>query len=435
MAKSMGASKKKPVGSKNDTMISSTATGNRGRPSGNAPENRSKLFCPYCAVEKPVDDFYKSSDPLVLTGRTVMCKSCAERIARRYDPRSGEFNDCTKASVKEALERLDKPFLENVWQTSVKRFEDHAAAVISNCSDTRVIGASNVWAAYMQHISNKTYNTMRWRDGDSFNSTKEHTEEPLSQISQTTILDNQTLDEEYDKNRRDVLRLLGYDPFAQEPELDKPMLYSQLLGFLDASGDNEDMMKTSSAISIVRGFLHQSKIDNMIAECLKNVKENKTGEIKALVDSKQKITSTISQLAEQSCLSLKHNKNATKGENTFTGKVRKLKELNLREAEVNAFDVGTCVGMQQVADISNASIMKQIRLDENDYAEMLGTQREKLVKMQQKANEAEEKARILLRENVDLKAFIAELGIDISDMCTTDTILYTPDDMDGEVDE
>jgi hypothetical protein len=57
---------------------------------------------------------------------------------------------------------------------------------------------------------------------------------------------------------------------------------------------------------------------------------------------------------------MKHNKNASKGENTFAGKIKKLKELNLREAELNAFDIGTCEGMRQVADISNASIIKQL---------------------------------------------------------------------------
>ena len=80
--------------------------------------------------------------------------------------------------------------------------------------------------------------------------------------------------------------------------------------------------------------------------------------------------------------------------------------------------------MRQVADISNASIMKQIALDENDYTEMLATQREMITKLQEKADSNEEKARILLRENLDLKKYIEEQGIDISGMCSNDTILY-----------
>ena len=211
---------------------------------------------------------------------------------------------------------------------------------------------------------------------------------------------SQEINEEYEKNRSDVIRLLGYDPFEKEQEEDKPLLYSQLIGYLDLGGDNEDMMRTSSAITIVRGFLQQAKLDDMIAKAMSSPNvSNKSGEIKSYLDSKQKVSSTISQLAEQSCLSLKHNKNASKGENTFTGKIKKLKEINLRDAEVNAFDIGTAEGMRQVADISNASIMKQIALDENDYTEMLAKQREMIVKLQEKADINEEKARILLREN------------------------------------
>ena len=129
---------------------------------------------------------------------------------------------------------------------------------------------------------------------------------------------------------------------------------------------------------------------------------------------------------------MKHNKNQSKGENTWTGKIKKLKEMNLREAEVNAFDIGTAEGMRQVADISNASIMKQIALDENDYTEMLAKQREMIVKLQDRADENEEKARILLRENIDLKKYMQEQGIDVDSMCDRDTILYSDDVIDGE---
>ena len=80
--------------------------------------------------------------------------------------------------------------------------------------------------------------------------------------------------------------------------------------------------------------------------------------------------------------------------------------------------------MRQVADISNASIIKQIRLDENDYTEMVATQRDMIVKLQRELEECEEKARILLRENIDLKSFIEEKGLNIESMSTDETIIY-----------
>lgn len=314
---------------------------------------------------------------------------------------------------------FDKPYFDKLWDASYFEY----------INDNNPKKRTNIWASYIKNIGLPQYKTLRWRDGDLFTN---HREMALKQAKQEVgiassdeVAKSQEINEEYEKNRSDVIRLLGYDPFEKEQEEDKPLLYSQLIGYLDLGGDNEDMMRTSSAITIVRGFLQQAKLDDMIAKAMSSPNvSNKSGEIKSYLDSKQKVSSTISQLAEQSCLSLKHNKNASKGENTFTGKIKKLKEINLRDAEVNAFDIRTAEGMRQVADISNASIMKQIALDENDYTEMLAKQREMIVKLQEKADINEEKARILLRENLDLKKYIESQGIDISSMCTKDTILY-----------
>ena len=314
---------------------------------------------------------------------------------------------------------FDKPYFDKIWDASYFEY----------INDNNPKKRTNIWASYIKNIGLPQYKTLRWRDGDLFTNYKEmalkQAQQEVGIASSDEIAKSQEINEEYEKNRSDVIRLLGYDPFEKEQEEDKPLLYSQLIGYLDLGGDNEDMMRTSSAITIVRGFLQQAKLDDMIAKAMSSPNvSNKSGEIKSYLDSKQKVSSTISQLAEQSCLSLKHNKNASKGENTFTGKIKKLKEINLRDAEVNAFDIGTAEGMRQVADISNASIMKQIALDENDYTEMLAKQREMIVKLQEKADINEEKARILLRENLDLKKYIESQGMDISSMCTKDTILY-----------
>ena len=61
--------------------------------------------------------------------------------------------------------------------------------------------------------------------------------------------------EELERNRRDVVRLVGYDPFEKEQLEDKPLLYAQTVGYLDMGGNNDDAMRTSSVITIVRGFL------------------------------------------------------------------------------------------------------------------------------------------------------------------------------------
>lgn len=362
-------------------------------------------LCPYCDKEKKKKDFYVSTDPRVLTGITSMCKDCVRKIALGWDDHRQEYTGCTKKTVMEALEYIDRPFLENLWSTSYNSW--------ANNNDPR---KQTIWDSYITNVSMRQYNGRRWRDGDLFDRYVEDAKQMAAlemgnRDAAQTLLDSQEVDNECEKNRKDVIKLLGYDPFEGEKLEDQPLLYSQLIGYLDTGGDgNDDMMRTSSAITIVRGFLQQTKIDDKIAKAMANPNSN-TAELKALLEAKKNISSTITTLAEQSCLSLKHNKNASKGENTWTGKIKKLKELNLREAEVNGFDIGTCRGMQQVLEMSDASIMKQLGLDESEWSDMVAEQRQMLIKVQNERDVYKEINRILLRENLDLRDTLEDNGI------------------------
>ena len=78
------------------------------------------------------------------------------------------------------------------------------------------------------------------------------------------------------------------------------------------------------------------------------------------------------------------------------------------DLKVNGFDLNTCKGMRQVMDMSNASILKQLRLDESEYSDMIAEQREMIVKYQEDLENYKEISRILLRENLDLKDYLKE---------------------------
>jgi cell division protein FtsB len=185
------------------------------------------------------------------------------------------------------------------------------------------------------------------------------------------------------------------------------------------------MMRTSSAITIVRGFLQQTKLDDKLAKVMANTSANPS-EMKTLLDAKKSLNATITDLAEQSCLSLKHNKNASKGENTWTGKIKKLKDIDLRDAEVNGFDIGTCRGMQQVLEISDASIMKQLELDESEWSDMVAKMREVIVSLRKQLAQYKEINRILLQENLDLKDYLEESKINILPNTVNLKELYAP---------
>ena len=362
-----------------------------------------KYLCHHCLQEKKKSEFYVSTDPRVMTGITSTCKDCIRKIALAWDDNRKEYGLCTKQTVMSALEYLDRPFLNKLWDSSYAEWAD----------DTKKNKKTTIWDSYIKNVSMVNYRGMRWRDGDIFQTYIEDAKQIAALESGNkdmarTLLDSQEVNGEFEKNRKDVIRLLGYDPFEGEKLEDQPLLYSQLIGYLDSGGDgNEDMMRTSSAITIVRGFSQQSKIDDKIARAMANTNVN-PNELKTLLDAKKNLSSTIANLAEQSCLSLKHNKNASKGENTWTGKIKKLKDMDLRAAEVNGFDIGTCRGMQQVLEISDASIMKQLALDESEWSDMVADQRKTIVDLQKQRDTYREVNRILLRENLDLRDTLEE---------------------------
>ena len=360
-------------------------------------------WCYMCDTHKARDKFYVSTDPMNKSGLTPICKDCARKIALKIEKDKVE-HEPDKNSVIETMRYLNKPFLSKLWDASIQESENLASGKVR----------SNGYYSYVKNVAMGQYNTMTFKDSDIFDNHAVEDEAPKEQTTEEELIESHAGLDTYDsflKNKNDVIRLLSYDPFEKEDIADQPFLYSQLLGLLDSSEDaNEDMMRTSSAISIVRGFLQQSKIDDTISKLMCDISniERNSATIKSLQESKGKITSVITSLAQDSCISLKHNKNAKKGENTWTGKIKKIKSLNLRSGEVNGFDIDTCRGMQQVQEISDASIMKQLALDESEWSDMVSEMRVVNTGLRKEKDAYQEINRILLRENLDLRDALKE---------------------------
>ena len=367
--------------------------------------------CAMCGVVKDKDTkFYLDTDPL-LGGHsfTRICRECARKIAHRRDE-DGQDQEPTKESVILALEYLNKPFIESLWNSSVQE------------SDNMVTGKVkwSAWNAYIKNVQMVNYVGMTYRDSDFFkNMSIKKVEKSSRTTSKSKMLkDHAGMDtyDSYEKNKEDVIRLLDYDPFEKELVADQPFLYAQLLMMMDSNQDQEmDMIRVSSAISITRGFLQASKLDDSIAKLMGNVAdiERNSATIKSLQDSKQKVMTMITNLAAESCLSLKNSKTATRGDNTWTGRIKKIKDLNLYET--NGFDIATCKGMQQVQEISDASIMKQLALDESDWSDMVAEMRVTITDLRKERDQYKEINRILLKENLGLRDTLEENGFNIKD--------------------
>ena len=83
----------------------------------------------------------------------------------------------------------------------------------------------------------------------------------------------------------------------------------------------------------------------------------------------------------------------------------------MRDAKINTFDIGTCEGMRQVAEISEAARHKQIGYDENIAQEIKDIKVELVERLTKERDQAVEDARKLLMENKDLKDFLLVKGL------------------------
>lgn len=369
--------------------------------------------CQHCGKVKKKNDFYSSTAPNCASGITDGCKQCAADIA--MPTVHGEKQQPTKKTVDDACYFLDKPMLDSIWDSSLLEAANQSTGKAK----------SNVWTSYIKNAAMPQYYTLTYRQSDNYTGGMFSIED----MAEDALPKDQEILDQFEKNKNDTLRLLGYLPFEKEKLADQPFLYSQLIGFLDSDENgNDDMMRTSSIISIVRNFLQINQIDDMIADLVQDTRnaEKNISTVKALQEMKKNITLSVTKLASENCISLKNSKNSIKGENTWTGKIQKIKDLNLREGQVNGFDIATCRGMQQVQEISDASIMKQLALDESEWADIVATMRVDNQTLRKERDAFKEINRLLLRENLDLKDYLGEQDIDITINLHNLKELYSP---------
>lgn len=362
------------------------------------PVNKEEFLCYYCGNKKVRSKFYASTDPFNTVGVIPYCKECIEKIARNYNKTSKQFGDVTKQSLCAALERMDLPYLDILWEASYKEV---------NAPDLDR-PKTNVWAAYIKNVKLPQYNGMRWRDGDLFKKGEvKNIDEDFERNLTPEVLD------EYKTNKKDIIRLVGYDPFANYPvEQDLPVLYAKLISFIDEETKN-DGMKMNAVIQIVQSFNQIQKLNDAINELSADTSKlnANNGTIKQHADTISKLLSGANALAKDNGISLNYNNNKSKGQNTLTGKMKDLDLIGFRAAKINMYDIDYCKGMQQVAEISAKAQIDQIGFDENVMNEINNIRRELVDNLQKQKDKALERARVLLVENRDLKDFLKEKGL------------------------
>lgn len=392
---------------------------------------KSGAYCYMCDTFQPRTNFYMNKDPQITSHITCICKKCASKLAIPVDPNSvhGAVGSPTKAAVMDALERLDKPFINSVWDASYFESRNKDTGKVKN----------NIWTSYIKNISMEQYKFMRWHDGDNFKNGFSYdnldrvvpsSEDRAPEESRERSF-NERIVVDFYKNANDVISQVGYDPFENYPrEEDKPFLYASLNSFIDDETRN-DGMKLKAVIQIVKTYNQIEKLNDIIDRYVNDpssVSDNLSA-IDRMAASVDKLIRSSAKLAQDNGISANYNNNKSKGANTLSGKVKQLKEIGFRAAEINTFDINTCEGMRQVAELSEEARHKQIGYDENIAQEIKDIKVELVESLTKERDAAVESLRLLLVENLDLKK---ALGI-IKDDSVTKEVKYSGEgDIDGQ---
>lgn len=223
--------------------------------------------------------------------------------------------------------------------------------------------------------------------------------------------------EEDEINKKDCIKMLGYDPFFDNTTAEQKFLYNTLLPFLD-DATLEDAFKLPIVIEVVKSLGQVEKLNKTFTSMMasaENIEEN-ASKISSLVGSKDKLYRSILAMAKDNGISVNHAMNKSQGAGTLSRIVKELEEIGLREAKMNLFDIETSESMKQVQDISNKSIIEQINLQDSELWDMIAELREVRIKLDNKVNELTELLRLERVKNSDLlniqsqmKAYIEQL--------------------------
>lgn len=334
-------------------------------------EKNTRKKCSKCQKERHLTrDFYMSHSEDHADGRINVCKNC---ILEDLDTKNTNnlLSDEFIKKLQNVLLNMNRPYIHDVWVSSVEESQDRNR---------------EAFGVLIKNL-NLNHRDKNWRDSEFAEDSEEgRIGKPTSTSRQDEVKRKHNL-ELNTKNEKDVLRLLGYDPFEHESEIDRPSLYNKLIDYL-TEDVLEDGFKLSSVIELVKTFNQVDRINAAIAT-------SKVNNLGALITAKEKILRVALNIAKENGIATGVSKKSGAGSGTFTGIMKQLSDYDFSEANVNLFDIETAGGIRQVAEISNESIMKQLSFDENDYTEMVREQKILIENFEKKAKKYEEENRLL----------------------------------------
>jgi hypothetical protein len=359
------------------------------------PQPKSKkiyeIKCPMCGEVKSSSRHYKSNSPLYVglnldnpdnQGVMVFCKEC---IWSTYDTYYSVLEDIKKCIIITCM-KFDIPFNEGDYNGTIKEYINKPNAHPMKIYMTKINSLGNINNALLGFDPKFLFDKDTGKD--LITNALELEAKDLDYNVQLTEQDLQIKD--------DVTRLIGYNPFEGYSNFDQRFLYNELITYLDEDL-LDDAFKLSQVLQLVNNNNQIRKIDLVISNLSNDAKTlvANQGEIKSLTDTKNKIVTSTDKIAKENSISVKNRGDKSAGKSTLSYLMKQYRELNFEDAEQDYYDQNKAYGMKITADISNKSLLEQLQLDENDYTDMINTQRQLVQEFQSRIEDLEEENRQL----------------------------------------
>lgn len=203
------------------------------------------------------------------------------------------------------------------------------------------------------------------------------------------------------KNRQEVIGIVGYDPFQGYNEEQRKFLFSDAIGYLSEDGIEDDQFKISQIIQLVNNNYQISTLDATIAKLDPQIDTN---DIKVMNDLKKKLVDNNDKIAKENGISVKNRLNKQAGRSTLTYLMKHMREIDIPKAEANYYDQLRSEGTQWAANMSMKALKENGFFDENDYKDIMENQYKMIQDLQAELDDVKEENRLLLIENDELKA-------------------------------
>ena len=118
---------------------------------------------------------------------------------------------------------------------------------------------------------------------------------------------------------------------------------------------------------------------------------------------KEKLSNTITRIANENGFSEKTSGKSSQGSNTFSGKMKEMLANDFSLSKVNIHDVRMAESFREVASMSSHALIEEMNLTGDDWARLCAEQRTFVTELQENNEKLEEENRLLYIKVKDLE--------------------------------